>query len=109
MMDFAVAFSVPDELETRFEAERELSADLTAGEEFDVELQNLQVVNTGNVGIATKNSLGVVMVGQNLDITTQGVLSVDMAAGIEEDNTRPISSAMVYAEVGNINALLATI
>ena len=31
------------------------------------------------------------------------------ASEVEEDNTRPITSAAVYKEVGNINALLATI
>lgn len=31
------------------------------------------------------------------------------ATAIEQDNTRPITSAAVYTEVGNINALLATI
>lgn len=31
------------------------------------------------------------------------------ATAVEEDNTRPITAAAVYTEVGNINALLATI
>ena len=31
------------------------------------------------------------------------------ATSVEQDNTRPITSAAVYTEVGNINALLATI
>jgi hypothetical protein len=31
------------------------------------------------------------------------------ATAVEADNTRPITSAAVYTEVGNINALLATI
>ena len=31
------------------------------------------------------------------------------ANAVEEDNTRPITAAAVYTEVGNINALLATI
>ena len=31
------------------------------------------------------------------------------ATSVEEDNTRPITSAAVYTEIGNINALLATI
>lgn len=37
------------------------------------------------------------------------VLSVDMAEGIEGDNTKPVSSALVFATVGNIGALLETI
>lgn len=36
-------------------------------------------------------------------------LSVDVANDAEEDNTRPISSAAVYTELGNIDALLQTI
>lgn len=31
------------------------------------------------------------------------------ASSAEQDNTRPITSAAVYTEIGNINALLATI
>lgn len=31
------------------------------------------------------------------------------ADAVEQDNTRPITSAAVYTEIGNINALLATI
>lgn len=38
-----------------------------------------------------------------------GILSVNTADVVEEDNTLPITSAAVYETVGNINALLATI
>lgn len=34
---------------------------------------------------------------------------VTPASHAEEDNTRPITAAAVYTEIGNINALLATI
>lgn len=34
---------------------------------------------------------------------------VTPASSVEQDNTRPITAAAVYTEVGNINALLATI
>lgn len=34
---------------------------------------------------------------------------VPPANSAEEDNTRPITAAAVYTEIGNINALLATI
>lgn len=36
-------------------------------------------------------------------------LEVDTTNAVEPDNTKPITAAAVYAEVGNINALLATI
>ena len=42
-------------------------------------------------------------------VVKDGKLSVDTATSVEQDNTKPITSAAVYAEVGNINALLATI
>lgn len=38
-----------------------------------------------------------------------GVLSVNTTDQMEQDNTQPISSAGVYAAVGNIAALLETI
>nr|DAU55071.1 MAG TPA: hypothetical protein [Caudoviricetes sp.] len=38
-----------------------------------------------------------------------GALMVDTADEVEQDNTKPITAAAVYMEVGNINALLATI
>ena len=46
--------------------------------------------------------------GLKLDAKTN-TLSVDMADKIEQDNTLPITAAAVYAEVGNMNALLKTI
>ena len=36
-------------------------------------------------------------------------LMVDAADAVEQDNTKPVTSAAVFTEVGNINALLATI
>lgn len=38
-----------------------------------------------------------------------GVLSVNIAVDAEQDNTLPISSAAVYTEIGNIDAILKTI
>lgn len=47
-------------------------------------------------------------IGENLKVVG-GVLSVDTAPNVQQDNTKPITSAAVYTEVGNINALLALI
>jgi hypothetical protein len=38
-----------------------------------------------------------------------GVVWVTPASSAEQDNTRPITAAAVYTEIGNINALLAII
>ena len=46
--------------------------------------------------------------GLKLDESTN-TLSVDTAASVEADNTRPITSAAVYTTVGNIEILLETI
>lgn len=46
--------------------------------------------------------------GLKLDAATN-TLSVDTADAVEEDNTKPITSAAVFVEVGNIEALLAAL
>ena len=46
--------------------------------------------------------------GLKVDKATN-TLSVNTTSSVEQDNTLPITSAAVYAEVGNINALLGTI
>ena len=48
-------------------------------------------------------------IGENLEINSDGKLQVKMAKEMEQDNTLPISSAEVYRQVGNINALFETI
>lgn len=58
---------------------------------------------------ATATSLGGIIVGEDLQITQSGVLSVAKASAVEPDNMHPITSAAVYTEVGNITALLQTI
>lgn len=58
---------------------------------------------------ATRSTLGGIIVGDDLLITAEGVLSVDKASAVEQDNTKPITAAAVYTEVGNINAILQTI
>ena len=54
--------------------------------------------------------------GQNVDFRTDetlilkdGILSVNTTDQMEQDNTLPMTSAGVFATVGNIEALLATI
>lgn len=46
--------------------------------------------------------------GLKLDESTN-TLSVDTATDVEQDNTKPITSAAVYQTVGNIEILLGTI
>ena len=76
---------------------------------FTVEIREFSPYAEMELPIATKERLGAVRVGNNLLINEEGVLRVDTADSAEGDNTRPITSAAVFAEVGNINALLETI
>lgn len=81
------------------------------------DLDDLKTYNKGNLVAAineARNSGGGTGGGYNigsglkLDAETN-TLSVDTAETVEKDNTKPVTSAAVYTEVGNINALLATI
>ena len=82
------------------------------------DLDDLQTYNKGNLVDAineARNSGGgsggggyTIGDGLKLDAATN-TLSVDTAAAVEKDNTKPVTSVAVYTEVGNINALLATI
>lgn len=44
-----------------------------------------------------------------LSLSSEGVLSVNTADAVEEDNTLPVTSAAVHTTVGNIEVLLKTI
>ena len=65
--------------------------------------------NLDGVNPATTDKLGVVKIGDNLKITNDGVLSVDTADAVEQDNTKPVTSAAVHTEIGNIEVLLAAL
>lgn len=64
----------------------------------------------GNVEITTPDSGGNVdfQIGETLKLEN-GILSVNTTNDMEKDNTLPITSAGVFATVGNIEALLKTI
>ena len=69
---------------------------------------NTQIVAT-DLYPATTDTLGGIIVGEDLTITHEGVLSVVKSTQVEQDNTHPITSAAVYTEIGNIDVLLQTI
>lgn len=81
------------------------------------DLDDLKTYNKGNLVDAINEASGsggiggggyTIGPGLKLDAATN-TLSVDTATAVEKDNTKPVTSAAVYTEVGNINALLATI
>lgn len=89
------------------EFHEDLKCDLVE-ESFDVDFQSYSG-SDGNVPIASESVLGKIRVGSNLKITKDGVLSVDTAQAVEQDNTKPVTSAAVHMEIGNIEALLSAI
>lgn len=83
---------------------------------FELESKNgvettprLQVHKVRTASIATTETPGLVAIGAGLKVDSNGVASVDVANNAEADNTRPISSAAVYTQIGNINVLLESI
>ena len=86
-------------------AKASLSGDITASGT----LGQTVVVGGTILRPATTTSLGGIIVGEDLQVTSSGVLSVTKATAVEQDNTHPITAAAVYTEVGNISALLQTI
>lgn len=52
---------------------------------------------------------GSLSIGNGLKWAADGKLTVDTADKAEQDNTKPITSAAVYTEIGNIEVLLSAI
>lgn len=67
---------------------------------------NLGPLPTADLPMASDKILGGIKVGENLKIDENGVLSVDTATEVIQDNTKPITSGAVFTEVGNIEVLL---
>lgn len=59
--------------------------------------------------IASQTTLGGIRVGSNLEISADGTLSVTTTNQAEQDNTKPITSAGVHTQLGNIEVLLAAL
>ena len=52
---------------------------------------------------------GSLTIGNGLKWESAGKLAVDTADKVEQDNTKPVTSAAVHTEIGNIEALLAAL
>lgn len=59
--------------------------------------------------LATTETAGIIIVGNNLVIDENGRMSVDTTNEVDKDNTKPITSAAVDATLGNLDILLKTI
>ena len=95
--------TIPPTVEEQLRADMGDLADLTTEDKSSLVAAINEVRQTGGGGTAYTIGHGL-----KLDAKTN-TLSVDTADKMEQDNTLPITSAAVYVEVGNINALLKTI
>ena len=95
--------ATPPTVEEQLRADMGNLADLTTEDKSSLVAAINEVRRTGGGGTAYTIGHGL-----KLDAKTN-TLSVDTADKMEQDNTLPITSAAVYVEVGNINALLKTI
>ena len=95
--------ATPPTAEEQLRADMGNLADLTTEDKSSLVAAINEVRQTGGGGTAYTIGHGL-----KLDAETN-TLSVDTADKMEQDNTLPITSAAVYVEVGNINALLKTI
>ena len=95
--------ATPPTVEEQLRADMVNLADLTTEDKSSLVAAINEVRRTGGGGTAYTIGHGL-----KLDAKTN-TLSVDTADKMEQDNTLPITSAAVYVEVGNINALLKTI
>lgn len=63
---------------------------------------------TGRLGGSSGGGAVPYKIGDGLKVV-EGTLIVDTANVVEEDNTRPVTSAAVHVQIGNIEALLAAL
>lgn len=63
---------------------------------------------TGRLGGSSGGGAVPYKIGAGLKVV-ENELMVDTADAVEQDNTRPVTSAAVYVEIGNIEALLAAL
>ena len=95
---------VPILLDVDIPEEEELDVDIPEEEELEIDGT---IVISGGGNLPPGGDQGDIIVkrsSRNFDATW-----ATPASSVEEDNTLPITAAAVYREVGNINALLATI
>lgn len=71
----------------------------------NIKINNVTIGNPVRIKI-TPSSVPKFSIGNGLKFENN-MLSVDTADIVEKDNTKPVTSAAVYAEIGNIEALLA--
>lgn len=89
-------------------SQEEYDLEVDSGESLDMDMDtaiNITRLDGGSLPIGG-NPGDVLLKRTTADFDAEWVPPANSA---EQDNTRPITAAAVYTEIGNINALLATI
>ena len=92
----------------RLNDSNELIFVMTDGSEINIGVISGGGGSGGTLPVASATTLGGIKVGNSLKIAN-GVLSVDTATAVQQDNTKPVTSGAVHTEIGNIEALLEKI
>lgn len=106
----------PENVSVRFENVQPITV---ADNDYNILANKPSINSVTLVGNLTSEDLGIAAsfpsqgtIGDVLMKTSNandGVSWITPASRAEQDNTRPITSAAVFTEIGNINVLLATI
>lgn len=122
-MAFNVTFGSQGSFDVGFQNEAEMRVSFRRNNEFQAETQNTEEFNSGFQGgvqldASFLNGAGKMWLptgGLPGDLLAKKTEKdgdaewITPANRVEQDNTKPITSAAVYVEIGNINALLASI
>ena len=86
----------------------EYDLEMDSGEEHELEMDSrIENITIEGAQLPKGGQIGDLLAKRSLeDYDTEWITP---ATSVEQDNTRPITAAAVYTEIGNINALLATI
>ena len=82
---------------------------LTPGNNITIDENNVISAKGGSGGGGSGEEHYIKSTSADFTVNNEGKLTLNKATSVEQDNTKPITAAAVYTEVGNINALLETI
>ena len=88
------------------------SARIAAGDRVKVSMIDGTYIveySVGKQAVPVEPEGGSIAIDNYTLVELNGVVHVNTAKDVEKDNTLPITSAAVYTEIGNIDALLMTI
>ena len=82
---------------------------LIPGNNITIDENNVISSKGGSGGSGSGEENYIKSTSEDFTVNNEGKLTLNKATSVEQDNTKPITAAAVYTEVGNINALLETI